>query len=237
MKFDRFKILSGSVLKLIAVISMLIDHAAHILWDDFPIFEKVLFTIGGTEFSVYYIMRCIGRLAFPLFCFLIVEGYLHTKSIKKYLLRLSVFAIISEIPFNLLAGGTLFYISKQNVYFTLALGVMAIWLFDKLPNHFYKFCALGLSLGLAYILHTDYGINGIILIILIYVLRNAPSVQALASYFVLPQSAKLFAFCAFVPINMYNGERGFIKSKALKFGFYIFYPLHILILVLIEYLV
>ena len=237
MKFDRFKILSGSVLKLIAVISMLIDHAAYILWDDFAFFEKVLFTVRGKELSVYYIMRCIGRLAFPLFCFLIVEGYLHTKSVKKYLLRLSVFAIISEIPFNLLASAKPLCITKQNVYFTLALGVLAIWLFDKLPNHFYKFCALGGAVVASYLLHTDYSVNGIVLIVLIYVLRNVPSAQALASYFVLPPSAKLCAFSAFLPINMYNGKRGFIKSKALKLGFYIFYPLHILILVLIEYLV
>ncbi len=232
MKLDRFKILSGSTLKLIAVISMLIDHLAYVLWDDFDFFNQTVFSV-----SIYQIMRYLGRLAFPIFCFLIVEGYLHTKSVKKYLLRLSVFALISEIPFNLLASGEIFFISKQNVYFTLTLGVLAIWLFEKANNHFYKFCVLGLALAAAYVLHSDYGFNGVFLIILIYILRKIPSVQALASYFVLPASAKLWAFAAFIPINMYNGERGFIKSKALKLGFYIFYPLHILIIVLIEFIV
>lgn len=225
------------MLKLIAVISMLIDHTAYVLWDDFAIFDKVIFSFGGSAFSVYYIMRCIGRLAFPIFCFLIVEGYLHTRSIKKYLVRLSVFALISEIPFNLMAGGEIICLSKQNVYFTLALGVVAIWLFEKAGNHFYKFCALGAAMVVAHLLHTDYGFAGVVLIVTIYILRQVPSVQAIASYFILPSSARFFAFSAFIPINMYNGERGFIKSKALKIGFYIFYPLHILILVIIKYII
>ncbi len=237
MKLIKLKILSGSMLKLIAVISMLIDHAALIFKNEFEFFKTTPLAFCGIIHSVYYMMRCLGRLAFPIFCFLIVEGVLHTKDVKKYTLRLAVFALISEIPFNLMLGGNIFYPLKQNVYFTLVLGVLAILLFEKMPNHFLKFCALGTAMATAFLLRTDYGFAGVVLIVMLYVLRNSPSTQALVSYFILPSSAKMFAFSAFIPINMYNGKRGFIKSRALKLGFYIFYPLHILLLVAIKYII
>jgi len=182
---DRFKILSGSMLKLIAVISMLIDHTAHVLVKVLPFMKISLFSLGGTNYTVYYVMRLIGRLAFPIFCFLIVEGFLHTRNVKKYCIRLAIFAAVSEIPFNFMLSGKFYDLSHQNVYFTLLIGVIALALYERLENHLYKFLAIGFLLAFTHLLHTDYGMNGVMLILVIYLLRSAPSVQMLVSYFVL----------------------------------------------------
>lgn len=228
----NFKILSGSTLKLIAVISMFIDHAAHILMNSFDFMGVKIYG----NYTVYYVLRLVGRLAFPIFCFLIVEGFLHTRNVKKYCMRLAIFAVISEIPFNLMLSGKLIDFNHQNVYFTLLFGVIALELYKYFDNHLLKFCAVGIMFAAAGVLNTDYGIKGVALIVLIYILRESPSIQVLLSYFVLAGAGRMFALAAFVPINMYNGERGFIKSKPMKFAFYVFYPAHILLLVAIKYM-
>lgn len=105
--------LSGFTLKCIAMVTMLIDHIGYVL------------------FPGYVIFRIIGRLAFPIYCFLLVEGAVHTSNWKKYLGRLFLFALISEIPFNLAIGGKLWYPASQNVFFTLFLGLLAILLLQK----------------------------------------------------------------------------------------------------------
>ena len=232
----NFKILSGSMLKLIAVISMLIDHTAHALRTVLPFMKISLFSFRGTNYTIYYLMRLCGRLAFPIFCFLIVEGFLHTKNVKKYCLRLAIFAAVSEIPFNFMLSGKIYDLSHQNVYFTLLLGVLALWTYERLDNHLYRFLAVGFLALLGHILHTDYGMEGVILILTIYILKNTPSLQMIISYLVLKPTARLFAWAAFIPINMYNGERGFIKSKGMKFAFYVFYPVHIAVLVAIKFI-
>ena len=144
------------------------------------------------------------------------------------------FAIISEIPFNLMISGKFLYLGKQNIYFTLALGAVALWIIDNIENHFKKFIFLALILFSAIILKVDYGYSGIALILIIYILRNNPAVQATLALPVL--SGGYAAWCAFIPINMYNGKRGFIKGKFLKYLFYAFYPLHIIFLLLIKYI-
>ncbi len=235
--FDKFKILSGSALKIIAVISMFIDHSAHVLKNDLGFMNLVLFSFGGIDYSIYYIMRFIGRLAFPIFCFLIVQGFIHTKNVKKYCLRLLAFAFISEIPFNLMMRGSFIDPGHQNIYFTLFIGVIVLWIYEKTDGHLFKFGFITVLVVITHFLNTDYGAKGVLLILLIYVLRQSPSMQVLFSNFLLSSTGKLFSLCAFIPINMYNGERGFIKSKALKLGFYIFYPAHILLLVAIKFLI
>ncbi len=234
MNFKSFKILDGSILKLIAIITMLIDHLALILLSNEDFATEALLTIGSKQISIYFILRRIGRLAFPIFCFLIAQGFLHTKNLKKYLLNLFVFAIASEIPFNLMVGGKFLYFGKHNIYFTLLLGVIALWVIDNINDSFKKYLFLALIIATAIILKVDYGQTGVMLIILIYTLRNSPAIQAILALPFL--SGGYMALCAFVPINMYNGKRGFIKGKALKYLFYAFYPLHIIILLLIKYL-
>lgn len=100
--------MSGSALKVIAVISMVIDHSAYYLMEH--------------ETLLYEVMRCFGRIAFPVFAFLIAEGFLHTRNRMKYFLQLLGFAIISEVPWYLLNGAD----GTHNVLFTLALGVLAL---------------------------------------------------------------------------------------------------------------
>ena len=127
----NFQIFSGSVLKLLAVLSMFIDHFALIFYRTFSLNELVFFSLGETKVTLYYILRKIGRLALPLFCFLISEGFFHTRDKKKYGLRLLLFALISEIPFNLLRNGTIFYLLKQNIFFTLFLGFLLMYIFEN----------------------------------------------------------------------------------------------------------
>ena len=231
---NRFRLLSGSMLKLIAVLCMTIDHAAAILW---PVIDvmRIPFTIWGKVINLYWIMRKIGRLAFPIFCFLISEGYVHTKNKAQYGLRLLLFAIISEIPFNLLHGNAFFDLSGQNVFFTLFFGLLLIHIYEAEGNHLKKLILMVAVSIATSLLKTDYGLHGALLVFLIYLFRNTPSVQALLAYPLL--SGGFAAWLAFVPINLYNGKRGFIKTPFLKLLFYIFYPFHILVLFGIRHII
>ena len=121
----RFQILSGSMLKLIACIAMLIDHTGAIILSRYQPALMNLFYINGKGISAYRIVRDIGRCAFPIFCFLIVEGFLHTHDRRKYGQNLLLFALISEIPWNFMFANTWHYADKQNVFFTLFLGYLA----------------------------------------------------------------------------------------------------------------
>lgn len=226
---ERFRILSGSALKLIAVISMLIDHSALLLGPELAFLSSPLLTVFGKEITLYFIMRKIGRLAFPIFCFLICEGFLHTRNQKRYLLQLFLFAFISEVPFNLMLSGNVFLAAKQNIFFTLFLGALLIYISEHAAVEWKKAIIMLVVLYAAIVLKTDYGVGGTALIMLIYLCRTRPAVQVAAAFPLL--SGNVAALAAFVPINLYNGQRGFIKSNALKYGFYLFYPLHILVLV------
>lgn len=230
---DRFKILSGSALKLLAVVLMLIDHSALILRRTLPVFSVTLVSVGDFKLTLYSAMRLLGRLAFPIFCFLITEGFLHTRSRKKYALSLLAFAVISEIPFNLMIGGSVFYLRKQNIYFTLLFGLLLITIYEKAKNRLASAVLMLAVIAAARIMRVDYGMFGSMLILLLYLLRDRPDVQAVFAYPLL--SGGFAALAAFVPINMYNGKRGFIRSRPLKYAFYVFYPLHISILLLVRY--
>ena len=115
---ERFRVLSGSVLKLIAIILMLIDHVGVMILYNCPATTATLFSFGGIDYSWYRIFRDIGRAAFPIFCFLLVEGFLHTHDRKKYGLNLFVFACISEIPWNFMF--TIPGDMKNRMYFSLS---------------------------------------------------------------------------------------------------------------------
>lgn len=228
---SKTKILSGSTLKMMAVTLMLVHHTAHIL---LPLFPFMYTPLPGIHITPLYILQKIGKTGFPLFAFLITEGAYHTRNIKKYCLQLLIFALISEIPFNLFAGGKFFYPEKQNVYFTLFLGAMMIYTYAHVEGELKKAVLIGILGAAALFLNADYGINGVCLILLMYVTRNHPGAQALLCFPILYNS--LFALSAFIPINMYNGQRGFIRSKWLKYGFYVFYPLHMIILAFLSWL-
>lgn len=220
--FTKCKVLSGSMLKTIALLTMLIDHTAFALLRDVSI---NIITIGTHTLSLYTLMRMIGRLAFPIYCFLLVEGYRHTKSFRKYALNLFIFALIAEIPWNLIHVNSLIYIHSQNVFFTLFLGLVGIYAVDTIDVLWKKATALIALLLVSILLHADYGCGGFSFIVLLYLLKDNCLYQAIAGAGILGQ----YAACAFIPISLYNGKRGYIKGYS-KYIFYILYPAHMMVL-------
>ncbi|MCM1233886.1 MAG: conjugal transfer protein TraX [Ruminococcus flavefaciens] len=214
--------LSGSTLKIIAIVTMFIDHIGAIFVRD---------TIP------YYACRFIGRIAFPIFAFLLVEGFFHTKNVKKYCLRLALFALLSEIPFDLAFAQTLYNPESQNVFFTLCIGLLTISVMEYIKNNLLDketasfFCrALTATTGmlLAWFLKTDYHAVGVCVILLLYVFHNK-KIMSIASaclclFFALP--LEIASFAAIPLVSCYDGRRGI----SLKYFFYLFYPLHLLLL-------
>lgn len=227
----RFRCLSGSTLKIIAVCAMAIDHfAASIVYYKIllPEFSQMQGVIQVSNWLIaYQIMRMIGRIAFPIFCFLLVEGFLHTSNRKKYAFRLFLFALISEFPFDLALFNAPVDWGYQNVFFTLLIGLLVIWAMDaakELRFHFPLQAAAILAGGaLAYVLKTDYDYKGIIVIVVLYCFRYNRVLRTVIGCLSLLWEAP--ACLAFIPINLYNGKRGL----SLKYFFYAFYPVHLLI--------
>lgn len=240
------KKLSGNQLKLIAVVAMLVDHIGYLLkrWTFANLTEAdSLYAICRWSWQI---MRAFGRIAFPVFCFLLVEGFFHTKDWKKYALRLGVFAVISEVPFDLMMRETMVYWQYQNIFFTLLIGLLmmasmkAISL--KYPGEqgmLLQLMSIVAACGLAWVIHADYDYSGIMLIALLYWFRGEPRRQLLLGYvwMALSETSWLDRFGAifgFLPLLLYNGERG---RRRMGPFFYWFYPLHLLILSFIYRLV
>ncbi len=230
---QRIQFLNGFHLKLIAICTMLIDH------------------MGYTLFPGVMWLRCVGRVAFPIFCFLIAEGCVYTHDRKKYALRLLVFALLSEIPFNLMNSGMIWDPYDQNVLWTLLTGALVCWLIDWALKKCtpLSFVLTGAAMVAAYWLleafRTDYGGWGMLLVAAFYGVHRAPSgavVKMIAQAFGLAffslgvmggyLSIELWSLVSLAPIWLYNGQRGF-SHKAVQYGFYAFYPVHILALSLI----
>lgn len=230
--------INSSSLKLIAMFSMLIDHAAAVLvWNPSnPGAQTIVqdMSMGnGTEWLVYLLMRYpIGRLAFPIYCFLLVEGFMRTRSVKKYALRMLLFAMVSEIPFDLAIYGSLCNFQGQNVFFTLFLGLVALEGADLARQKMQKewlirvssFIVVAMVCVIAELISCDYGANGILAIFMLYLFRYDRKNQMLAGSVVFLW--EITAPLAFIPIYFYNGKRG----ANLKYFFYGFYPVHLLIL-------
>ena len=230
---------SGTALKTIACITMLIDHiGASCIEAGLLLPELETGEVSGgawdqlSLFQLDRVLRFTGRLAFPLFCFLLVEGFVHTHDVKKYVRRLFLFALISEVPFDLAFFRTPFALDHQNVYWTLALGVLAmagLKRFEKengLPGWQGLVWAGGCA-ALALAANTDYNASGVIIICALYLTRANRKRQCLAG-------ALLFMFeltapLAFVLVWFYNGQRG-ACSPLQKKAFYWFYPVHLLVL-------
>ena len=217
--------ISAAVLKWIAVVTMIIDHFAVAVYPQF----------ASYEYSVYYIMRKIGRLAFPIYCFLLVEGFFHTKNVKKYFRNCFLFAILSEIPFNMAIFGQVFYSRGQNVYFTLCIGLATLIILDRrkrYPKSKYmllQIFIIVLAASIGHILDVDYHWKGVLFIVMFYYVRNMQEwIRNLVGIcaFAYEGTAPL----AFLPIHFYNGTRG----RQMKYLFYAIYPIHLLILGLIR---
>ena len=202
--------LSGSVLKVIALVSMTVDHIAYYLM------------VHGT--LQYDLMRTVGRMAFPIFAFLLVEGYVHTRSVRKYALNLFVFALVSDIPWWLLNHD-----NTHNVFFTLLLGLVALMAVRKAKAVPWIQCfAVGILAIIATCLHTDYEWHGVFLIVFFYLFRGQSPLMATFTIPVMAEYGLLGYLMALALLTTYNGERGVIKGQYAKYLFYTYYPLHLL---------
>lgn len=231
---EKLRILSGSSLKLLAVLIMLNDHIGSVLLRHYAPAQATILTLFGKGFSAYRLCRNLGRLAFPIYCFLLVEGFEHTHDRIRYGRNLLLFALISEIPWNIASGADLHY-ARQNVYFTLFFGYLAMCLAERFrEKRFLQLCCLMGMLFVSMKFNADYSYRGYILIMIMYWLRNERAAQALIA------SSWLYyewvAGYSFILINMYNGKRGFVRKNVLKYAFYLFYPVHLAILALIRWL-
>lgn len=232
---------SGSTLKWIAVVSMLIDHAAVVLVYGLAL-ARGHWGAGLLSLSGYRVLRAVGRPAFPIFCFLLAEGFVHTRSRGRYLLRLLIFAALSELPFDLALRRSAVDLSGQNVFFTLALGLAAAMLWDRLTQTEGRGrpWRLGLALlgaaGLVMagrLLKTDYGAMGVLLVLSMILLRSRPWLRDLAAAgamggMILFGSSRLelWGLTVLPLLHLYNGRRG----RQSKYFFYAFYPAHLLLL-------
>ena len=250
--------ISGSTVKIIAIISMLIDHIGAGILGRLIMkanYMRVM-TSGdlndvmrwlmdnGVLYYTYMAMRMIGRLGFPIFCFLLVEGFQRTHDVKKYALRLGLFALISEIPFDLCFNGSILEFGYQNVFFTLFFGMLTMIAFDwiakkewaageklnRVVKIIFSAAALAVGAGLAHFMKTDYAATGVICIMVLYIFRKRKPLQIAAGCvaFLWEVTAPL----AFIPIGFYNGKRGL----RMKYFFYAFYPVHLFLIWLVSML-
>ena len=228
-----WKCISGSWLKVIAMVTMLIDHVAFFLLSDRFWWVQHLFTAGKTVVTPLYILRTIGRLAFPIYCFLLVEGFIHTKNRRKYGINLLVFALVSELPWNFVHAGTWLY-GEQNVFFTLFFGYCCLCMMERLKERpvVQTVGILGVFL-LSFFFEADYGYIGIAVILVTYLLRRMAVARAAVNICLLGTTWR--AGLAYIPIGLYNGQRGFIKGRVGKYICYAFYPLHLLILGILKF--
>lgn len=246
----------GSTLKMIAITTMFIDHIGAV------IFERILAVKGlywlntsdieafssfmeknGLIYILDTVFRLIGRLGFPIFCFLLIEGFLHTRNVWKYAFRLFLFSLISEIPFDLAFRGELFNTGYQNVFFTLLLGLLALIFIQmaekKLPGKKVLQYLFVIPVTVVFMLiagmfiKCDYGSMGVLTIVVMYLFHKQRVWEMAGGCVVLScmSLSEITAFFAIIPVYKYNGERGL----RLKYIFYAFYPVHLLILYLITY--
>lgn len=248
----RDTFISAAVLKHIAYVSMLTDHFFYVVfweyiqWKSWQGFETDYLV------KVYQWGREFGRIAFILFAFLVTEGFTHTHDRKKYLWRLGIFALLSEIPFDLAIFGKLFTLEGQNVFFTLFFGVLALYFIEEFQGYFLlQILAVTASCVLAILLDTDYMIMGVLLIGVLYLCRKSFWQQMVAGatimYFGTVMNyvisywndweyvmqffewgkTEMYGMFAFILIYFYNGKKG---KQTPKMVYYLFYPIHLLLL-------
>ena len=142
-------------LKCIAIVSMALDHTGAVLYPS----------------QIW--LRCLGRIAFPIFCFLIVEGFFHTHDVRRYMGRLGVFALISEIPYDLAFRGVPLEYAHQNVFFTLLIGIGMVVLLERNREWPVKAVILLLAMWLAVLIRSDYNFRGVLLIFVFYIFHES----------------------------------------------------------------
>jgi len=225
-------------LKILAMGTMFLDHAA----------ASIIFGSGLNQTSLLVenigiAMRLVGRMAFPLYAFLLVQGFMWTRDWSRYVTRVALFALISEIPFNLMVTGEVWYSRAQNTLVTLLIGLICMKMLETLEKQFggqsgFGGKILGIALAVwtvaaaifsAELLSTDYGALGVFLVVVLYIFRHRPSELVVAGCLAVVLIygfglEVLFAWIAFFFISRYNGERG----RKLGLVPYVFYPVHLL---------
>ena len=229
------KCLSNFDLKLIAIITMTIDHIG---------------VVFGIPF--YNFLRAVGRISFPIFAFLLTEGYVHTKSFSKYFLRLLVLALISEIIYDYVFFGSFICLGANNIFFTLALGLLTLFLLDKsrclIKKYFKDKVDLFIILPITYLLivvimgligeflNFSYGMLGILVISFFYLFKDSFPLVVISvslSTLILGEGMQYFSLFSLILIYFYNKKLG----KKCKMFFYLYYPLHILVLGVMKMLI
>ena len=212
--------LTAAHLRILALFLMLLDH----LWAT---------VVPGNNWMTY-----LGRMAFPIFAFQAAEGYHHTHDFKGYCKRLAIFALVSEIPFNLMIFSSPIFPFHQNVMLTQLLGLLACRAWDQR-----KLGWLALICLAAVLTFPDYGVMGVLTVLMFHALRDWKWAQLLMLIAInwfgfegqqlvfgsIKMPIQAFAILAFLPISLYHGEKG-PGGKWLQYGSYLFYPLHMLIL-------
>ncbi len=243
--------LSGAALKWIAMISMLTDHIGAV------VMEYGLYYQGGAEpfhrllesgngqwlYAFQRLMRMIGRPAFMIYAFLLVEGFVHTRSRKRYAFQMFLFALISEVPFDLAACNRWIYLGYQNVFFEFLIGLAVLWGMEQaqmrgktlVAVESGKVLAVALGCMAAIFIQSDYDYIGIIIIAAFYEFHENRTGRSLVAAFLggletLDLNYGVGALAA-IPIWFYNGKRG---NQRFKYLFYWFYPVHLTVLVLIR---
>ena len=232
IRYDKLRVLDGTVLKIIAMVSMVFDHVGDMFFPD------VLWP------------RMIGRLAMPLFAFCITEGYIHTRDKKKYLIRMGVFALVSEVPFDLAFEGKV-SLNHQNIMLTFFMSILALMLFDLIrgkKNEDTGRYSIGKTIlgslviigtaAVAILIKADYTIFAVISVFLFYLFKDTKHfIRTGVGVAFLALTRTMGYYCttglSIIPLLLYNGKKG----KGLKWLFYAFYPGHLLLLYLIKLIV
>ncbi|MFO3716137.1 MULTISPECIES: TraX family protein [Anaerococcus] len=234
--------LTGAHLKYIAMFFMLLSHLAQ---------TGFIYGLGNKYYVLADIFVFLGRISMPIFCFFTVQAVIYTKDFRKYMLRMFIFSLISEIPFDLALYGTPFYWESQNVIFTLLMGAITVYGIDYLRKSNYNvvikvlagLLIIILARNLSLIMRTDYNVNGIVAIVLLYLAKDNKLLTALALLIAFYFEFRVFGYA--IPISygfvylsiplimLYNGQKG----KQNKWAFYIFYPAHLLLIYLLKLLI
>lgn len=242
----RFEI-TGTGLKTIAVVTMLIDHIAAgflLYWLN----QQTDVDVFNHYRTVYMVMRCIGRMAFPIYCYMLVEGFLHTSNLKKYVQRILTMAVVSELPFDLALRWKLIDWTHNNVMWELALGLIVLLAIhsvlyktedaikDERLRRILAAAIMLAGMGIGHLLQLDYSEGGIACISVMYFLYGVTKEQRLTSFgmgvlmlALMSGNIEVFAFIMLIPFFFYDGKRG-RDSKFLRVFFYTFYPVHLIII-------
>ena len=225
------KILPQEALKLIACITMLIDHFGYAIVPYLPVPYRV---------ELYYACRIIGRLAFPIYCFLLAEGMQRTRNPQNYILRLGIGILLAELPFDILFEGGISW-AYQSVMVTLTLGAVMLLCMRRIQKNWLKGLLVLPFILAAELAKCDYGGWGIAMIatfalfdtgpvkFVAILLINLMMPSAAISVLGIPVSVQLFAMVAMIPIFLYSGKK-LTCNPVVQWAFYLYYPLHLLLL-------